>query len=57
MAFFNKILNFFRRRVTLTARYYINNREVSEAEWYANGGLEVEEELAQVEKMLNEIKL
>jgi hypothetical protein len=49
---FNRIGKFFARRMTLTRCYYINGREVTEAEWYANGGLEAEEEL---EKMVAEM--
>jgi hypothetical protein len=29
----------------VTKRFFIDNKEVTEAEWYANGGLEAEEEL------------
>jgi hypothetical protein len=39
----------------ISRRYFINNREVTESEWYANGGLESEEELnAAREELLRE---
>jgi hypothetical protein len=45
MAFLNIILNLFRPLTTVSRRYSINGKEVSEAEWYVNGGLEAEEAL------------
>jgi len=43
-----------RRSYTMTTRYKINGKEVTEAEWYANGGHEVERRLARVEKEFEE---
>jgi hypothetical protein len=41
---------------SLETRYTINGKEVTEAEWYANGGKEAEESLEQIEKMLRDLK-
>jgi hypothetical protein len=51
---FYRIGKFFARRITLTRRYYFNGREISEAEWYANGGLEAEEELERARQLLDD---
>jgi hypothetical protein len=41
-----RIGKFLARRVTRAEkRYFLNGREISEAEWIINGGLEAEEEL------------
>jgi hypothetical protein len=50
---FYRIGKFFARRVTRAEkRYFINDREVTEAEWIVNGGLDAEEELDRVSKDL-----
>jgi hypothetical protein len=36
--------------------YYLDGKPVSEAEWYANGGLEVEEELKEIEEFFKGVK-
>jgi hypothetical protein len=47
------IRNLFVTKTIRHTRYLINGKEVSEAEWYANGGLEVEEELSRMERQLD----
>jgi hypothetical protein len=41
--------------MTVRTVYYLNGKEVEEAEWYANGGLEAEEALDEANKMIDEI--
>lgn len=36
----------------ISRRFFIDDHEVTEAEWYANGGLEAEEELNEAIKEL-----
>lgn len=45
-----------RRTFSMTTRYKINGKEVSEAEWYANGGHEIERRLEALEKELDELR-
>jgi hypothetical protein len=51
--FLNWIAKFFARRTTEKRLFYIDKKQVTEAEWYANGGLEAEEDL---ERSLAEMK-
>lgn len=54
--FVKKFLRLFQWRFAISRRYYINDREVSEAEWYINGGLEVEQRLDELERKFNRFK-
>ena len=36
-----------------TRYYFVNGKEVSQAQWYINGGLEVEEDLDEAIRELN----
>jgi hypothetical protein len=44
------IANLFTPKITRQTRYMIDGKEVSEAEWYANGGLELEERIERLDR-------
>jgi hypothetical protein len=50
-----RFLSLFRRRVQSRRRYFLNGKEISEAEWCINGGLDAERELAEAMEEMDRI--